>query len=85
MRLRINEAIESYNKRNAELGGKLTKTALAGLLMPEVRIETARQNLSNWISGRKRPSYEHLLQIVEICKVDLDFIFGYGKKYNNKL
>lgn len=85
MKLRINEAIQSFNKIQKQQNiadnkplnnGCMIKHYLAALLWPESNPQTQGVNLSNLIHGRtKSIRFDQVQIICRETKVDANFLF----------
>lgn len=76
-KVRITAAIEFYNM-NSKDHKTLTREILAGIIMPDLKIRTAKEYLSSWNNGLRTSAFHphHLHSICEITGVDANFLFN---------
>lgn len=56
----------------------------AGLSQKEIAItlHVSPPTVSEWESGKKTPTAKNLFELAKICKVSIDFLLGYGDKFD---
>jgi hypothetical protein len=84
--LRIEDAINYYNKNKKEKDEKLTQQKLGEMILPELDSKTAKFYISRWKGGlsfgKLKP--EHIISICGICGIDPNFLYGFKVKKGGK-